>query len=67
MDTKFRTQLRDFSAKSIHRMKDDLIDSVAMAILSQPIRIKAGHYGVRKQFWGPISSGPEVELDAVVL
>jgi hypothetical protein len=67
MNSPFRSQLRDFSARSMGRTKDDFIDSVAMAILAQPIRIKAAHYGARKQFWGAVSQGMELEVDAVVL
>jgi len=67
MNSKFVGQLRDFNKHSVNRMKDDFIDAVAMAILSQPIRIKSGHYGTRKQFWGPVSTGFEMEMDSVSL
>lgn len=67
MEGTFRTQLRDFNHKTAGRGKDDFIDSVAMAILSQPVRIKAGHYGSRGNAWqGAVSGGSiEVEMDGV--
>lgn len=67
MESPFRTQLRDFNHKSVGRGKDDFIDCVAMAILSQPIRIKAGHYGARASTWqGAVGGGTiEVEMDSV--
>ncbi len=51
MNSPFRTQLRDFNHRSAGRAKDDFIDAVAMAILSQPIRIKSGHFGARLNSW----------------
>lgn len=65
MDSRFRTQLRDFSAKTVNRSKDDYIDAVAMCILSQPIRLRAGHYGSRGQSWAVGASTVEVEMDSV--
>jgi hypothetical protein len=63
METPFRTQLRDFNHKTAGRGKDDFIDSVAMAILSQPIRIKAGHYGNRATQWQSAVSGGSIECE----
>jgi hypothetical protein len=63
METPFRSQLRDFNHKTAGRGKDDFIDSVAMAILSQPIRIKAGHYGSRASTWQSQVSGGSIECE----
>jgi hypothetical protein len=64
MATKFRTQLRDFSMRS--RGKDDFIDSVAMAILGQPSRVRAQQIGIRSGW--KTSNGPiECGFDSVVL
>lgn len=67
MEGPFRTQLRDFNHKTVGRAKDDFIDAVAMAILNQPIRIKAGHYGQRASSWqGAVGNGTiEIEMDSV--
>jgi hypothetical protein len=61
MDTPFRSQLRDFNHKTAGRGKDDFIDSVAMAILAQPIRITSGHYGNRASEWLSQVSGGTIE------
>lgn len=64
METPFRTQLRDFNHRSVGRGKDDFIDAVAMAILAQPIRIKAGHYGVRSSTWQAAAGGGSIECES---
>lgn len=42
MQSKFYVQFRDFNPRTIGRDKDDYIDSVAAAILNEPIRITRG-------------------------
>jgi len=64
MESPFRTQLRDFNHKSVGRGKDDFIDAVAMAILAQPVRIKAGHYGDRENTWQGAVSGGSIECES---
>lgn len=61
MDTPFRTQLRDFSAKN-GRARDDFIDAVAMAIKNQPIRIKSGLAGARQHTWQEMAEGGSFEV-----
>lgn len=64
MNSPFRTQLRDFNHKTAGRRKDDFIDSVAEAIIAQPIRIQAGFAGNRTFEWGGGDGGGiEVEMD----
>lgn len=41
-DSKFFVQFRDFNPRTVGRDKDDYIDSVASAILNEPIRITRG-------------------------
>lgn len=67
MNSPFRTQLRDFNSRSAGRAKDDFIDAVAMCILSQPIRLKSGHFGARSNAWqqAVYSGSIECEADAV--
>jgi hypothetical protein len=66
MDSSFRTQLRDFNHRSVGRSKDDFIDSVASAILREPIRLKAGHYGNRASVWQQnMGSTIEVPMDGL--
>ena len=62
MDTPFRTQLRDFNSKTANKAKDDFIDAVAMAILKQPIRIRAGAFGTRSNQWQSMANGGTVEV-----
>ncbi len=50
LDSPFWGQLRDFNPNK-SRQKDDYIDAVAMAILAQPFRLKAGHFGLRSSTW----------------
>jgi hypothetical protein len=65
MDGRFRTQLRDFTVRSAGRSKDDFIDAVAMCILSQPIRLRAGHYGQRSSFWSGSQGSYEAQWESV--
>ena len=66
MDSKFRTQLRDFSAKTVNRSKDDFIDAVAMCILQAPVRLKAGHSGQRTGYWSSGQGTYEAQWESVV-
>lgn len=63
MDGPFRTQLRDFNAKTVGRTKDDFIDATAMAILAQPIRIRSGSAGNRFTEWQSAVSGGYIEYE----
>ncbi|WP_332751808.1 phage terminase large subunit [Hydrogenophaga sp.] len=65
LDSPFWGQLRDFNP-SKRSQKDDFIDSVAMAILAQPFRLKAGSYGSRASQWQSAGGGGfEVAVDPV--
>lgn len=55
MNSKFVTQLRDFSPK-FHKGHDDYIDAVASAIEEQPIRIAQANFG-SGDFMGSWQSG----------
>lgn len=65
LDSPFWGQLRDFNPNK-SRQKDDYIDSAAMAILSQPFRLKSGHFGTRSQSWQSMGNGGfEAPMDAL--
>lgn len=63
MQGRFRTQLRDFSARSAGKSKDDFIDAVAMCILAEPIRLRAGWSGDRTSSWSSGEVCFEMEKD----
>jgi len=56
MQGPFMTQLRDFNPRTVGRVKDDYIDSVASAILNEPVRIAKGFAGERLNNWSGIST-----------
>lgn len=66
-ESPFVSQMRDFNPKLIGRGKDDFIDSVASAILNEPIRVTTGWGPDRKKRWVPYAEGVQVEMDKVEL